>query len=109
MVTKTPDAILEVLGDGTRRAIVGRLRAGPRSVHEITEGMPVSRPAVSKHLRLMKDAGLVTDTAVGTERFYELNVDALARLHRWVEEFWDTALERFRDAAEGRPPGKGKR
>lgn len=108
MVTKAPDLILDVLGDGTRREIVERLRSGPRSVADLADGLPVSRPAVSKHLKLMKDAGLVTDRAVGTQRFYELNLDELAKLHTWLDRFWDTALARFKQAAERRPR-RGKR
>jgi DNA-binding transcriptional ArsR family regulator len=102
MVTKSPGPIFEILGDETRRAIVERLRSGPRSVAELSAGLPVSRPAVSKHLRLMKEAGLVTDRAVGTKRFYELDLDRLGSLHRWLDRFWDEALTRFKRAAENR-------
>jgi DNA-binding transcriptional ArsR family regulator len=108
MVTKAPDKILDALGDGTRRAIVERLRSGPRSVAQLHAGLGVSRPAVSKHLRLMKEAGLVTDRPIGTQRFYQLNLEELAKLQAWVDRFWDTALDRFKKAAEARPPRKEK-
>ena len=107
MVTKA-DAVLEVLGDGTRRQIIQILRAGPRPVAGIAARLPVSRPAVSKHLRMMKEAGVVTDRPIGTQRFYELNLDALAVVNTWIDSFWDDALARFKHTAE-RPRRKGKR
>jgi DNA-binding transcriptional ArsR family regulator len=94
------EKVLDLLGDGTRRAIVERLRTGPATVGAIAQRLPVSRPAVSKHLALMKDAGLVTDRPLGTKRFYELRLDALARLRDYVESFWDEPLARFKVEAE---------
>jgi DNA-binding transcriptional ArsR family regulator len=93
-------ATLEVLADPTRQALVERLRDGPLAVGELATALPVSRPAVSKHLRLMKDAGVVRMTEEGTRNFYELDLGALDELRRYLEGFWDTSLERFKNAAE---------
>lgn len=93
-------AALAVLADDTRRAIVDRLRTGPAPVVEIARGLPVSRPAVSKHLRVMREAGLVRMREEGTRNLYELDLGGLAELRSYVESFWDKALERFRAEAE---------
>jgi DNA-binding transcriptional ArsR family regulator len=90
----------DALGDPTRRAVFERLRGGPRPVGEIARGLPVSRPAVSQHLRVLKDAGLVTDRAAGTRRLYAIDPGGLAELRAYVEGFWDDALAAFRAAAE---------
>lgn len=91
---------LDALGDPTRRKIFSRLRRGPRSVGELTEGLDVSRPAVSQHLRVLKDARLVTDRAEGTRRLYEVNAEGLEPLRKWLDGFWDHALASFKAAAE---------
>ncbi|MFN7144342.1 MAG: ArsR/SmtB family transcription factor [Myxococcota bacterium] len=92
--------VLDALGDPTRRAIFERLGAGPRSVGELADGLPISRPAVSQHLRVLKDAGLVVDRAAGTRRYYELSPAGLASLRAWLDRFWDQALDAFQRAAE---------
>jgi DNA-binding transcriptional ArsR family regulator len=96
----TNGVVLEALGDGTRRSIFEALKAGPRSVGELAEGLPVSRPAVSQHLRVLKDAGLVVDRRVGTRRFYQVDPQAVADLRAYFDSFWDQSLAAFRDAAE---------
>ena len=93
-------AVLEVLGDPTRRTIFERLGQGPLSVGELAEGLPVSRPAVSQHLRVLKDAGLVSDSRDGTRRLYRVEPRGLAELRAYFDSFWGEALERF--AAEAR-------
>lgn len=92
---------LETLADPTRRAVFERLREGPLSVAEIAGGMPVSRPAVSQHLKVLKDAGLVRDEPRGTARIYRIHADGLRELRDWLDGFWDEALTRFKDYAEG--------
>lgn len=93
-------ATLEILADPTRRAIVDRLRAGPRPVGKLAAGLPVSRPAVSKHLRLMKAAGVVRMTEDGTRNLYELDLRTLGEVRRYLDGFWDASLQRFKKAAE---------
>jgi DNA-binding transcriptional ArsR family regulator len=103
--------MLDALGDATRRAIFERLAAGPRSVGEIHKGMPISRPAVSQHLKVLKEAGLVTDRGEGTRRYYQANPEALQALHAYLDRFWDRALAAFKQAAEQsarQPETKGK-
>ena len=90
----------DALGDPTRRAIVDGLRDGPRAVGELADGLPISRPAVSQHLRVLKDAGLVTDERAGTRRLYRIDPAGLAGVRAYVEELWDTALAGFKQAAE---------
>jgi DNA-binding transcriptional ArsR family regulator len=99
-------AVLEALADPTRREVFERLRAGPLPVVEIARGLPVSRPAVSQHLRVLKDAGLVSDRADGNRRLYQVETPALAELRRYLEGFWDEVLEAYRRAAEA-PEEKG--
>lgn len=94
------DRALEALGDSTRRQIFKRLRGGPRSVGDLAEGMEVSRPAVSQHLRVLKDARLVTDTAEGTRRLYAVDTRGVEALRNWLDGFWDEALAAFKNAAE---------
>lgn len=91
---------LVVLADPTRRAVFETLRAGPRSVGEIAAGLPVSRPAVSQHLKALKQAGLVRDEARGTARIYRIHAEGLRELREWLDGFWDEALARFKDYAE---------
>jgi len=107
-MTDSHEAVLEALGDRTRRAILERLRAGPQPVVEIARGLPVGRPAVSQHLKVLKDAGLVIDHAVGTRRVYEINPEGLEGLQAYARSFWSVALSRYqqaaRRAAETAPP-----
>ena len=95
--------MIEALSDPTRRAVLERLRTGPRSVGEIARGMPVSRPAVSQHLRVLKSARLVTDRQAGSRRIYEIAPDGLAELRRYLDAFWEAALDGFRQTAEDGP------
>jgi DNA-binding transcriptional ArsR family regulator len=92
--------VLSSLADPTRRAVFERLRYGPASVGEIARGLPVSRPAVSQHLKALKDAGLVRDEPRGTARIYRIHADGLVELREWLDSFWDDALTRFKDHAE---------
>jgi DNA-binding transcriptional ArsR family regulator len=91
---------MDALGDPTRRAIFEQLRSGARSVGEIAAELPVSRPAVSQHLRVLKEAGLVTERRNGTRRLYRLNPDGLDELRRYVEDYWTEALAAFKTEAE---------
>jgi DNA-binding transcriptional ArsR family regulator len=100
-------AVLEALADPTRRTVFERLRAGPLAVVDIARDLPVSRPAVSQHLRVLKDAGLVSDHAQGNRRVYRVETPALAELRHYLEGFWDEALEAFRQAAEA-PEGAAR-
>jgi DNA-binding transcriptional ArsR family regulator len=93
------DAIA-ALADPTRRAVFERLRGGPRPVVEIARGLPVSRPAVSQHLRVLREAGLVRERREGTRNFYSVNGDGLADLRDYFEELWDEALAAFKETAE---------
>jgi DNA-binding transcriptional ArsR family regulator len=90
----------DALGDPNRRAIVEQLRGGDRSVQELADALPISRPAVSRHLRLLKQAGLVTDRADGTRRLYRLHDDGIAAVREYLEAVWGDAAARFRLAAE---------
>jgi DNA-binding transcriptional ArsR family regulator len=94
----------EALGDANRRAIVELLRAGDKSVRELADELPISRPAVSRHLRLLKQAGLVADRAEGTRRFYRLQDDGIAAVREYVESIWGEAAARFRLVAENTDP-----
>lgn len=91
---------LDALGDPTRRQIFKRLRGGARSVGQLAHGMDVSRPAVSQHLRVLKDARLVTDRAEGTRRLYAIDTRGVEALRDWLDGFWDEALSAFKSAAE---------
>ena len=91
---------MAALADPTRRAVFESLRHGPRPVGEIARGLPVSRPAVSQHLRILKEAGLVRERREGTRNFYSVDGDALAELREYFEEFWEEALAAFKKAAE---------
>ena len=100
--------VLDALGDPTRRRILEVVRDGPRPVGEIAAGLPVSRPAVSQHLRVLKEAGLVRDRQEGTRRLYSVDPAGLAALRAYLETFWDTTLAAFKEAVEaedeeGRP------
>ena len=91
------------LGDPNRRAIIELLTAGNRSVSEIADRLPISRPAVSRHLRLLKEAGLVVDRPEGTRRLYRLDDQGVAVLARYMEEVWGEVAVRFRLTAENTP------
>ncbi|MDH4102308.1 MAG: metalloregulator ArsR/SmtB family transcription factor [Thermoleophilia bacterium] len=91
---------LDALGDPTRRQVFELLRGGPRSVGELAAELPVSRPAVSQHLRVLEGACLVTHRREGTRHLYELDRSGVATLRDWVDGFWDEALARFKAAAE---------
>jgi DNA-binding transcriptional ArsR family regulator len=95
----TNGVVLDALGDPTRRQIFESLKSGPRSVGELAAGLPVSRPAVSQHLRVLKAAGLVSDRKDGTRRVYRIEPDGVARVRDYFDEFWSEALDRFREAA----------
>ncbi|WP_412101469.1 ArsR/SmtB family transcription factor [Micromonospora ureilytica] len=90
----------DALGDPTRRAIIACLAERPRAVGELAEVLPISRPAVSQHLKVLKDAGLVTDRATGTRRVYRLNPAGVAALRDQLDTYWNRALTGFQDAAE---------
>lgn len=91
---------MDALGDRTRRAIFEQLRKGPRAVGEIADELPVSRPAVSQHLRVLKEAGLVRERRNGTRRIYRVDTDGLDELRTYFDEFWNEALAAFKAAAE---------
>src|SRR4029450_12409101 len=92
---------MDALGDPTRRAIFEQLRRGPRAVGEIAGELPVSRPAVSHHLRVLKEAGLVTERRDGTRRLYRLDPDGLAQVRRYFDDFWTEALAGLHAAGDG--------
>ncbi|MFF3872832.1 ArsR/SmtB family transcription factor [Streptomyces sp. NPDC001978] len=96
---QTGDA-LGALGDPTRRAIVECLAGRPRAVGELADELPVSRPAVSQHLKVLKNAGLVSERAEGTRRIYRLNLVGVAALRDQLETFWNRALAGYQDVAE---------
>ena len=95
---------LTVLGDPTRRAIFERLAEGPCAVGELARELPVSRPAVSQHLKVLKEVGLVYDRPAGTRRVYHVDPQAVAALREYFDAFWGHALKSFRDAAEAPQP-----
>ena len=88
------------LADGTRRAIVSRLADGPQAVGQLASGLPVSRSAVSQHLKVLKDAGLVSERAAGTRRLYRLNPAAVGALRDQLDTFWQRALASYAEVAE---------
>ena len=88
------------LADPTRRAVFERLATGPRPVGELAEGLPVSRPAVSEHLKVLKEAGLVFDRAEGARRVYQIDPQGLGQLRAWLDQFWDHALAAFQAEVE---------
>jgi DNA-binding transcriptional ArsR family regulator len=99
------DLALDALGDPTRRRVMELLRTGPRAVGDLAADLPVSRPAVSQHLRVLKGAGLVTSRPHGTRHLYAIDDEGLAAIRTYLETFWDDALSAFKDAAE-RPSGQ---
>ena len=94
----------EALGDANRRAILSLLGQGGRSVQEIAGALPISRPAVSRHLRLLKEAGLVVEEPQGTRRIYRLHEEGLAAVQSYLERVWGDAAARFRLVAENTRP-----
>ena len=92
--------VLDALGDPTRRAIFEQLGEHPSAVVDLADRLPVSRPAVSQHLKVLKEAGLVHDVQVGTRRVYSLDPDGLAGLRDYLERFWRTALHSFKARVE---------
>ncbi len=91
---------IDALGDPTRRRVLELLRTGPASVGALADQLPVSRPAVSQHLRALRGAGLVTYQAVGTRHVYAVDRTGLAEMRTWLDTFWDDALVRYKRAAE---------
>jgi DNA-binding transcriptional ArsR family regulator len=92
--------MMTALGDPTRQAILDRLSDGPRPVGELADGLPVSRPAVSQHLKVLKDVGLVLDRQVGTRRLYRVDPAGLALLRSHLDQFWQRSLEAFETTIE---------
>jgi DNA-binding transcriptional ArsR family regulator len=91
---------MDALGDPTRRSILERLRRGPVAVTDLARELPVSRPAVSQHLRVLAAAGLVTHRQEGTRRLYQVDPAGLEQLRAWVDDVWSDALAAFKEAAE---------
>ena len=102
MITYQHARQLDALGDATRRAILERLLSGPRPVGELAREFTVSRPAISQHLRILKDAHLVVDRPEGNRRIYELNPAGVEALRAYFDRFWDHALAAYQRAAEAR-------
>lgn len=92
--------VFAALSDDTRRTVFERIAERPRSVGEIAATLPVSRPAVSQHLKVLKGAGLVVDEARGTARIYRIDPKGLGEVRRWLDEHWDKSLETYRKLAE---------
>jgi DNA-binding transcriptional ArsR family regulator len=102
---ETASDVLDALGDPTRRAVLELLRTGERPVGELAAALPVSRPAVSQHLRVLRGAGLVTERRDGTRRLYRVDPVGLTALRTYLETYWNDVLAAFKDAADGREPG----
>jgi DNA-binding transcriptional ArsR family regulator len=94
------NALFPALADPTRRQVFERLRSGGLSVGEIARELPVSRPAVSQHLKVLKEAGLVADEAQGTRRVYHIDPHGLGQLRAWLDQFWAVALDAFKAEVE---------
>src|SRR5205085_10264523 len=94
------DRVFASLTGPTRRAVFERRRHGPRPVGEIARGLPVSRPAVSQHLKVLKEAGLVDDRSEGTRRIYQIDPKGLGAMRAWLDQFWDSALTAFAEEIE---------
>jgi DNA-binding transcriptional ArsR family regulator len=92
----------DALGDGTRREIFERLAVRPQAVGELADPLPVSRPAVSQHLRVLKGAGLVTDRPAGNRRIYQVDPAGISALRAYLDQFWNESLASFKEAAEQR-------
>jgi DNA-binding transcriptional ArsR family regulator len=89
------NAAFAALADPTRRRVLERLAAGPRAVGDIADGLPVSRPAVSQHLKVLKEAGLVSDRQEGARRIYAIDPQGLGVMRAWLDRFWDAAMAAF--------------
>jgi DNA-binding transcriptional ArsR family regulator len=100
---------LAVLADPTRRQVFERLRSGPRPVNMLAQGLPVSRPAVSQHLKVLKEAGLVEERSEGVRRIYSLRREGLRELREWLDSFWGDALDAFKLEAERSHRTRGSR
>ena len=100
---------MEALADPTRRAVLEQLRKEPQAVGEIAAHLPVSRPAVSQHLKVLKGAGLVTDRAEGTRRLYAVSPDGSERGCAWLDSFWTDVLQAYKEAATPTPPPSKRR
>ena len=94
------DQVFAALADPTRRLVFERIAEQPRSVGALAAQLPVSRPAVSQHLKVLKDAGLVTDEARGTSRIYHIDPQGLGPIRRWLDEQWERSLQNFKRLAE---------
>ena len=92
------------LADPTRRAVFERLADGPRAVSDLAAGLPVSRPAVSQHLKVLKEAGLVSDHPEGARRVYQIDPKGLGQIRAWLDQFWDAALDAFKAEVERQDP-----
>src|SRR5437660_12221537 len=101
------ERVFSALHDPTRRAVLDRLRNGPKPVGEIARGLPVTRPAVSQHLKVLKEAGLVADRSEGTRRIYYIDPKGLGAMRAWLDQFWEAALAAF--AAEVERSEKSKK
>ena len=100
------DCQLDALGDATRRAILSRLRKRPLPVGELADGFTISRPAISQHLRILKDARLVTVRAEGTRRVYQLDPAGFESVRAYLDQFWTTALAAFKEKADAESKGE---
>jgi DNA-binding transcriptional ArsR family regulator len=103
-MNRAADPVFHAIEDPTRRAILSRLRAGPRPVHQLAEGFAMSRPAVSKHLAVLKQAGLVTEARSGRENVYSLDLKRLALARDWLDSFWAGRLGTLKALAERTRP-----
>jgi DNA-binding transcriptional ArsR family regulator len=101
MANESTARALDALADPTRRAVFERVAQSPAAVGEIASGLPVSRPAVSQHLKVLKDAGLVAETAQGTRRIYRIDPRGIGAMRDWLDGFWSRALDDFKAFAEG--------
>ena len=99
--TRPRSQAFAALADPTRREVFERLGRGPRAVGELAAGLPVSRPAVSQHLKVLKEAGLVSDRAEGTRRLYRVDPGGVGALRDYLDRFWDQALTAFKGVVEG--------
>jgi DNA-binding transcriptional ArsR family regulator len=100
---------LAVLADPTRRRVFERLRSGPRAVNALAAGLPVTRPAVSQHLKVLKEAGLVEERSEGVRRIYSVRRQGLSELRDWLDSFWGDALDAFKLEAERSHRERGRR
>jgi DNA-binding transcriptional ArsR family regulator len=100
MTTAQLDRTFAALADPTRREVFERLAQGPRAVGDLARDLPVSRPAVSQHLKVLKEAGLVSDRPDGARRVYQIDPQGLGQMRAWLDRFWDQALDAFKAEAE---------